>query len=114
MLRPGLILTIFLALGVAVSGPSIARDIPFGANVTVVLALTGCRDLKTMNRLAELLIMGDTTAAVVLARRAGALCRFFEVGATAMAEAWSDPHSLVCIRPAGDPDCYWFPSNYLK
>jgi hypothetical protein len=67
-----------------------------------------------MNRLAELLIMGDTQAAITLARRAGSACRFFEEGETAMAEGSVSRHALVCIRPAGDPDCYWYPSNYLK
>ena len=87
--------------------------IPFGARASVALGLVGCRNVNTMNRVAELIIMKDIQAAVSLATREGQMCKLFEPGMRVIVEGFSAPHSLVCIRLSGDPDCYWFPSNYL-
>lgn len=94
--------------------PVAAQEIPFGSNVVVALPLSGCTDVNVMHRLSELLIMNDVEAAVALARREGDRCRLFEAGMKAQAERSVRRHSLVCIRPRGEPDCFWYPSNYLR
>lgn len=105
---------IFLASLTWLGLPVAAQEIPFGSNVVVVLPLSGCTDVNVMHRLGELLIMNDPDAAVALARRQGDRCRLFEAGMKAQAERSVRQHSLVCIRPRGEPDCFWYPSNYLR
>jgi hypothetical protein len=97
------------------SAPGHAQSpIPFGTRTSVALGLAGCRNLQTMNRMAELILQNDVQAAVALTIREGRMCRLFEPGMQVIVEGFSAPHSLVCIRLGGDPDCYWFPSNYLR
>lgn len=107
-----LVIGCLVSLGVASSYAQ--SPIPLGTTAAVSLGLAGCRDIRTMNRMAELLIENDVTAAVTLAARAGPMCKLFEPGMKVLVERFSEPHSLVCIRLNGDPDCYWFPSNFLR
>lgn len=89
-------------------------DFPYGSPANVKLSLAGCRDLATMNRVAELILENDIEAAIKVAIRAGTGCRLFEEGEKVIVEEFSTPHSLVCIRVKGDPDCFWYPSNFLE
>ncbi len=67
-----------------------------------------------MNRIAELILEGDTEAAVKIGIRAGPICKIFEAETAVIKEQFSSLHSLVCIREKGNPECYWFPTNYLR
>lgn len=106
---------ISLSISLSSSDQAFAQNpFPYGSRATVSSALTGCRELDRMNRVAELILQNDIQAAVTLSLRAESQCRSFEAGTRVVVEGFSAPHALACIRLEGDPDCYWFPSNYLR
>ena len=106
---------ISLSISLSSSDQTFAQNpFPHGSRATVSAGLAGCRELDRMNRVAELILQNDIQAAVTLSLGAEARCRLFEPGTRVIAEGFSATHALVCIRSEGDPDCYWFPSDYLS
>ena len=89
------------------------RPFTQGMRAFVEYPFSGCRNVDTMNHIVELSLENDERAAAKLAIRSGADCRIFEKGQPVITEAFRARHSLICIRVSGDPDCYWYPANYL-
>lgn len=107
-----------LAISVVVASLSVgaetahAQTFQTGQTVTLARGFVGCTDRDTSERILKLVAEGDTTAAAKLAQRER--CISLSGGARATIKENSVWSHFACLRPQGEPDCYWFPWPFLK
>lgn len=76
----------------------------------------GCTDREDLSRLVKLAVSGDKEAFGTLAARqiASGSCRPFDEGTDVFIEDTSLFSGVTCVRPKGDPDCYWVQVEFIS
>jgi hypothetical protein len=97
----------------SVGGPDVHSDyIPTGNRAHVSTGgYFACKDEDDLSRLKHLLAQGDGDAMRMYAVTKD--CKVFQFGVVGIVEDASVWHSDTCLRPYGNPYCYWFPTSFL-
>ena len=90
-----------------------ADFVMIGKQGTMQRGFIGCTDLEDLKKIATLVGQGDTVAAARYATRKSPSCTPVPTGATGTVEHLSAWSSASCIRPAGEPECFWVPMNLV-
>ncbi len=91
----------------------VAADfIPIGAKVITTGRWVACREQADLDRAKDLARQDDAAAATAYAASHG--CRVVKSGATGVAEDISVWHGSTCLRQPSEPDCYWFPTEFVR
>lgn len=97
---------LFAAVLTMLSGAASAGTMTLGSGVV------GCQSLETMQRWTSLVNRGDGTAANrLISTSYPAYCAILK-GQVEL-ESYSTEGRLYCLRPMGDPACYWVPRDYV-
>ncbi|RWM29449.1 hypothetical protein [Mesorhizobium sp.] len=98
-----------LAATVVIAAPAWADD----TSAAVTKPIFGCTDLAIFRDGVRLLEENDVEALKKLIR--GNKCHSFQIGEKTFLRYISEDALYACVRPVGEPDCFWtFPDLTVK
>ncbi|WP_345822410.1 hypothetical protein ABC766_12930 [Methylobacterium fujisawaense] len=112
MLRPILLAAVAVAATVAPAGA--ADFVMAGKPGRLETGFIGCRDKDDLSKVKSLFLAGDKEAAIKFVTRKIPDCRPFSEGVTGIVEENSVWSNSTCLRPKGEPDCFWLPMPFVK
>jgi hypothetical protein len=103
-----------LALCLATASANAAESfVTIGKPRKVYIGFIGCKTKDNLSKIKSLFHADDRVAMVKFATSKAPDCQAIKVGTVGMVEGLSAWSGDSCLRPEGEPECFWLPTNFL-
>jgi hypothetical protein len=103
-----------LALCLATASANAAESfVTIGKPGKVDIGFIGCKTKDNLSKIKSLFQVDDREAMVKLAISKVPDCQAIKVGTVGMIEGLSAWSGDICLRPEGEPECFWLPTNFV-
>ena len=106
------LLTLALCLATA-SANSAESFVKIGKPGKVDIGFIGCKTKDNLSKIKSLFQADDREAMAKLAISKVPDCQAIKVGTVGMVEGLSAWSGDICLRPKGEPECFWLPTNFV-